>query len=84
MKSQSKNFKAFAASTKFVPLSVYSVEPLPLLTKNLLKACINDSVERDDTSSRWTARCTAHVNRTIYALLPPRKERGPAKSAPVI
>ncbi|GFT36878.1 uncharacterized protein TNCV_174701 [Trichonephila clavipes] len=64
MKSQSEVFKAFAAPTKFVPLSVFSVEPIPLLAQNLLKACINDSVERDETCSRWTARYTAHVNRT--------------------
>lgn len=51
------------APTKYVPLSIQTIDDLPLRAMNLLKACKKVSVERDMVSTKWIVLQTAQVNR---------------------
>ena len=80
----------FAAPTKFLPLSEYTLEGHPRRETNRLKAARNAFAVKSDTASKWMAFVEKHTSNHTYPLvvvLPrPLKHlisNGPAKSRPV-
>lgn len=72
------------ADLNVLALSVINKEGSPLLATKRQKHLMNDSADKQVTTSRWTARTTAHVKRQIQNLSPEFDiVRGPVKSIPV-
>ena len=79
------------APTKFNPLSLQIVCGLPLLETNLSMPARNASVVRSEMTSRWMALVEKHMNThtcavmmTGFRVCPCFREKGPAKSIPVV
>ena len=73
------------APTKFVPWSHLNCLTGPLRATNLRNELRKLSVEREYTTSRWTARLTKQVNMTPYlltSLRPHLTRKGPKRSVP--
>ena len=77
---------SFRAPMKLVALSLYIHAGFPRRAMNRFKADTQDGVDREDTSSMWTALVVKHTSNAMYAfptdLEEVLREIGPPKSMP--